>query len=115
MSDPAARPPVMPPSFPTADQTEVGIDDVAAGRNQDATSALTELARAVIKVVRETDLSTNVSAYLTSLTIHCEGPGVFRLDINDRNSQVDQAAVALALLDELNSFDYHKPLRRVIL
>lgn len=115
MSDPTVVPGVAPPNFPTADQTEAGIDDVADGRNRDATSALTELARAVIRVVRETDLSTNVSAYLNSLTIHCEGPGIFRLDINDRNSQVDQEAVANALRDELASLDYHKPLRRVVL
>ncbi len=114
-SDLPILPAVVPADFPTADQTEAGIDDVAYGRNQDATSALTELARAVIRIVRETDLSTNVSAYLNSLTIHCDGPGIFRLDINDRNSQVDQEAVANALRDELASLDYHKPLRRVVL
>lgn len=115
MSDSTVAVGVVPPNFPTSDQTEAGIDDVAAGRNKDATSALTELARAVIRAVREIDLATNVSAYLNSLTIHCDGPGMFRLDIDDRNSQVDQEAVANALQDELARIDYHKPLRTVVL
>jgi len=103
------------PDLPTVQDTEGATGDIANGRNKAATLALTTLAREVIEVIRRVDTTHNVGAYIKSLTIEADGPGVFRLKIDDRDSGVDAEMLEALLAADLLPNDYHKPLRPVML
>jgi len=102
------------PQFPSSEDTQTAVDKIAPGRREEAAVALEELSRRIIAVVREVDLTYNVADYLRSVTLTVEGPGSFRLQIADRNTEAADAVVE-ALMDEMAGNQYHKPLRPIVI
>jgi len=101
---------------PTLQQTDEAVSKIDAGRNAVAAEALRELALAVVGAVNEADKCYGVHNFLVKLEVLCEGPGSFRLNITDKNSDVDPQAVAEDVADTLDREgvgDYHKQARAI--
>ena len=101
--------------LPSPETTKKHIEEIAAGRNTAATAALTNLAEQVIRAVTQVDNAYNVGHYFKSLSIHCDGRGAFRLEIEEQNAEIDHEAIARSVAATIaaGKLDYGKPLRNV--
>lgn len=103
-------------AIPTGDDTQNAIDQIGKKRDEVAAYALRELALAVIDAVNRIDTQLKVHNYLKSLEILCEGPGIFRLNIEDKNTECDPQKLADNIADQLNKEsvgDYYKQARSI--
>lgn len=103
-------------NLPTPEDTKNAIEAIDPARNEMAALALKELAIAVIDAVNKVDQRYGVHNFLVNLEIKCEGPGSFRLNITDKNSECDPQAVAQEVADQLDREavgDYHKQARAI--
>lgn len=100
----------------TPEETQQDIDSINEARDDRAAMALKELTIAVVSAVTDIDNKYGVHEFLVDLKIVCEGPGSFRLDITDKNSQINPQSVAKAAADHINKHangGYYKPARSI--
>lgn len=99
----------------TPQQTHEAINKIALGRNAQAAVALRELALAVVGAVNTVDKRYGVHDFLVNLKITCRGPGLFQLDIVDKNSDVNPQDVVddVAEILDREKGDYHKQARAI--
>jgi len=98
--------------LPTVEETNKALESISPHRDPAAAAALRALAEDLIRVVGEHDRTTNVSEFLISLQIVCEGPANFQLMIQDRNTAVNPEALVQEILDNTRN-EYGKPLRTI--
>jgi len=88
-------------ALPSVNDTRQALEAIEPGRNEQASQGLRELALAVIRAVTEVDRNLNVGRFLKALTIVCNGPGDFRLDILDVNSDIDPEDLAKQIAEQM--------------
>lgn len=103
-------------NLPSPLDTKQAIDGIAAERNEAAATALRELSLAIIDAVTRVDQAYGVHDFLVELKLCCSGPGMFRLDIQDKNSDADPQQVADSVVEQIrkeSAGDYYKPARSI--
>jgi len=100
---------------PSDEDTAHAMNNIAAGRDVVATRAITEMARAIIRAVRSVDMTHNVGKYVEEVSVVCDSPGVFRLNVKDRSTNADIDVVHAVIQQELDGFEYHKVLRPIVI
>lgn len=111
----ADTPAAEPLPVPSPETTKRQIEDIAVERNKEATAALTQLCEQVIRAVTQVDNAYNVGHYFKVLSVHCDGRGAFRLEIEEQNAEIDHEAIArsVAAVMAADKMEFGKPLRHV--